>query len=87
MSLAHGVVAPGFEPVRDMFEKMLRSGVDTKAQLCIYLGEEKVIDLWGMAPEVEDDLYGPDTLANIFSSTKTITAIVVAKLVDAGRLR
>ena len=87
MSLAHGTVAPGYESVRDMFEKMLRDGVDTKAQVCIYVGEEKVVDLWGLAPEVEDDLYGPDSIVNMYSSTKVLTSIVVAKMVDRGLLR
>ena len=87
MSLAKGTVSPGFEPVRDMFETMLRTGCDKRAQLCIYMGDDRIVDLWGTAADVVDDQFGPDSLLNVFSSTKTITAIVVAKLVDKGLLR
>ena len=85
--MAHGTAASGFEPVREMFEAMLRSGCDTKAQLCVYIGEEKVIDLWGLAPSVVDDKFGPDAIVNVFSSTKTIATIVVALMVERGLLR
>ena len=87
MSLSHGCVSPGFEPVKDMFEAMLRSGCDRRAQLCVFMGEERTVDLWGTAADIVDDHFGPDSLLNVFSSTKTITAIVVAKMVDKGLLR
>ena len=87
MSLAEGSVSPGFEPVKEMFERMLRSGCDKCAQLCIYVGDERVVDLWGKAEEVVDDRFGPDSLMTVFSSSKTISAIVVATLVDKGLLR
>ena len=86
MSLVKGSVSPGFEPVRDAFEAMMRSGCDTRAQLCVYAGEERVVDLWATAADVVDETFGPDSLVNIFSSTKNITAIVVAKMVDEGLL-
>ena len=87
MSLSKGSVSPGFEPVKGMFEAMLRSGCDKRAQLCVYMGDEKIVDLWGTAADVVDDQFGPDSLLNVFSSTKTISAIVVAKMVDNGLLR
>ena len=88
MSLVKGSVSPGFEPVRDAFAEMVRSGCDTRAQLCVFAGEERVVDLWATpasAAEV-DEAFGPDSLVNVFSSTKSITAIVVAKMVDNGLL-
>ena len=86
MGLVKGSVSPGFEPVRDAFEAMIRSGCDTRAQLCVYAGVERVVDLWATAAEVVDESFGPDSLVNVFSSTKSITAIVVAKMVDDGLL-
>ena len=87
MSLAKGSVSPGFETVKEMFETMLRTGCDKRAQLCVYVGDQRVVDLWGTAADVVDEKFGPDSLVNVFSSTKTITAIVVAKMVDQGLLR
>ena len=86
MSLANGSISPGFESVRDAFEEMISSGCETRAQLCVYAGGERVVDLWATAPGVVDETFGPDSLVNVFSSTKTITAIVVAKMVDRGLL-
>ena len=86
-ALVRGTVAPGFESVRDMLDSMLRHGCDTHAQLCVIIGEERVVDLWGVAPDVVDHQFGPDCLVNVFSSTKNMEAIVVAKMVDNGVLR
>ena len=37
-----GSVSPGFESVKEMFENNLRRGAEDSAQLCVYVGEEKV---------------------------------------------
>ena len=38
-----GTVSPGFESVKEMFENNFRRGADDSAQLCVYVGEDKVI--------------------------------------------
>ena len=38
-----GSVSPGFESVKEMFEKNFRRGAEDSAQLCVYVGEEKVL--------------------------------------------
>ncbi len=47
-----GRVSPGFEPVRRAFEAGFARGVESAAQLCVYLGEECVVDLWGVSGEL-----------------------------------
>lgn len=83
-SKINGTVAPGFETVREMFEDNFKKGREENAQLCVYVGEEKVVDLWG---SVENNSYTADTLSNIFSSTKSLTAIAMASLVEKGLMR
>ena len=39
----HGTVAPGFEPVRELFAENFRRGLEEDAQCCAYVGEEKVV--------------------------------------------
>ena len=39
------------------------SGREESAQLCVYVGEEKVVDLWGSP----NPSYTADTLATVFS--------------------
>ena len=52
-----GTVAPGFEPVRDEFERNFAERGEVGAACCVYRGAEPVVDLWGggvvAAPEDE----------------------------------
>ena len=82
-----GRVAAGYESVRDMFAHLLRDGEERHLQLCVYVGHECVVDLWGSSSKSVGEEFGPDSLVNVFSSTKCIEAIVVAKCVDRGRIR
>jgi len=78
-----GYVAPGFESVKEMFTENFKRGKENSAQLCVYLEEEKVVDLWG---SVTSDTFTGDCITNVFSSTKTLAAMAVATLADRGLL-
>ena len=80
-----GEVDPGYETVKAMFEENFRSGLDKNAQLCVYVNESKVIDLCGSS--TGDPNFTADTLVNVFSSIKSVSAIVIAKLVDKGLVK
>ena len=67
-----GTVAPGYESVRKMFEDNFVSGSDEKSQLCVYVGDRLVVDIWGHGAAQEES-YDADTLTNVFSSTKVPT--------------
>ena len=54
---------------------------DDNAQLCVYVQGELVVDLWS-----QRDGFSADSLVNIFSSSKSITAIALASMVGAGLL-
>jgi len=79
-----GTCEKGYEKVKKIFEDNFKNGEEENSQLCVYVGGKKVIDLYGTA--VGDTNYGPDTLTNMYSSGKSIAAIVVAMLVDQGLL-
>lgn len=81
-----GRVSPGFESVKRLFELNFESGQERHAQLCVYVGAECVVDLWGSADNVIDEQFGPDSIINVFSSTKCVVSIIVAKLVEDGLL-
>ena len=49
-----------FIPVKEHFEKLLKNGADENLQLCVYVGGECVVDLYGTS--IGDWSYGPDTL-------------------------
>ena len=82
--LVQGTVAPGFEPVRQLFKENFLKGFEKSAQLCVYVGEEKVVDIWGSVEYCSE--FGPDTLVNVFSSSKSLTSIALAKLIDTGAI-
>ena len=101
-SVVGGSVAAGFEKVEAAFRGNFDSGVELGAQCCIYHKGEKVVDLWGKATErqypepmtnqvgreVSETLegYGPDSLQQVFSSTKNAMALCIAMCVDRGLL-
>ena len=64
-----------------MFANNFRRGRENSSQLCVYVGGERVVDLWA---SVSDPTYTADTLTNVFSSTKSLTAIALAGLQDRG---
>ena len=45
--IVKGTVAPGFEGVREAFERNLIDGNDTGAACAAYWRGEKVVDIWG----------------------------------------
>ena len=66
-------MAPGFESVRDLYEREMRTMAEENTQLCVYYQGEKVVDLWASAGN--DSKFSPDSLVNIFSSGKSLEAI------------
>ncbi|KRE30831.1 serine hydrolase domain-containing protein [Agromyces sp. Soil535] len=76
---AQGHAVAGFEPLREMFDGFLRHDPDYSAQLCIHLGDERVVDLVGGA-------VGADSLTGVYSVSKGAAALVIARLVDASLL-
>ena len=61
----HGTVAPGYESVREMFEENFRAGREENAQLCVYVGEQRVVDLW--ASLSNNPAFTGDSLTTVFS--------------------
>ena len=82
--LVEGTVSAGFEPLRLLFTENMHRQAEVNAQLCIYVGEDCVVDLYGTA--VGDKDYSGETLANVFSSGKSLEAIALASLVSSQRL-
>ncbi len=80
----HGSVAPGFESVRDLFQQEVQSLCAGGTQLCVYQGPDPVVDLWASA--TNDPAFSADSIVNVFSSGKSLTAIAMAALVGRGQL-
>jgi CubicO group peptidase (beta-lactamase class C family) len=79
-SKVEGSTAPGFEPVAEEFGRLLTLERDARGQFCAYLRGQRVVDLWGGDDVAADDIQG------VFSSTKGVSAICIALLVQRGAL-
>ena len=62
----------------------LDSGADVGASVAVYLEGEPVVDLWG--GETHAGPWRRDTITNVWSITKTMTALSALVLADRGEL-
>jgi CubicO group peptidase (beta-lactamase class C family) len=82
-----GTCSARFEPLRELFAAKLESGEDLGASLAVNIGGEMVVDLWGgWADEARAAPWGENTITNVFSTTKAMTALAALALVDRGEL-
>ena len=82
-----GFTQDRFAAVRDAFAANLESGVDIGASFCATLEGETVVDLWGgFADEARTRPWEKNTLVNVYSTTKTMTALTALLLADRGAL-
>ena len=83
-----GFVKPGFEAVRVAFENNFERDDEYRelgAALSAYKNGACVVDLWGgYADAGSSRPWTKDTLVNVWSTTKGITAIALAVLVERG---
>ena len=87
MGRADGIVKDKFAPVREQFEANLKSGQDVGASFCVTLNGETVVDIWGgFADEARTRPWQRDTIINVYSTTKTMTALTALLIADRGLL-
>src|SRR3954451_17518721 len=81
-----GQTAPGFEPVRRAFERIVASRAGGGA-LTVRLRGETVVDLMtGYADRAQTRPWTPETLAISFSTTKGVASTVIHRLADRGEV-
>src|SRR3954452_22618408 len=74
-----GWVAPGFQEVRDEFERNFAERGEIGAAVAAYWRGEKVVDLWGgRRSPTGDEPWNEDTLVVVNSTTKGLAAMTVA---------
>jgi CubicO group peptidase (beta-lactamase class C family) len=87
MAEIHGHAQPRFDALRQAFAQSFDTGEELGARFSAVLDGEVVIDLWGgFADRAETTPFDDQTLTTLFSSTKALAALMVARLVDQGRL-
>ncbi|MBA3069950.1 MAG: beta-lactamase family protein [Hyphomonas sp.] len=83
----HGFVHDKYAPVRAAFESNFATGQENGAAFCMTVGGEMVADIWaGSADEAGTRPWEQDTIVNVYSTTKTMTALTALLLADRGEL-
>jgi CubicO group peptidase (beta-lactamase class C family) len=82
-----GTWEPRFEGVATTLAASLDAGTDVGASVAVFLGGEPVVDIWGgSVDEAGSAPWGPDTITNVWSTTKTMTFLCALMLADRGEL-
>lgn len=82
-----GVAPARFGAVKDAFAASFEAGEELGARFTLVEAGEVVLDLWaGFADRKRTVPWDDRTLAPVFSTTKAVAALMIARLVDQGRL-
>ena len=78
-----GYCDPKFQKVYDAFSNVITSGFETGAALAIEHQGKIIINLWGGHQDLnKTKAWEEDTLVNVFSVTKGVTATCISRLID-----
>ncbi len=81
------IVQPQFLFVQEIFNAALASGEELGVRFSVVIDGEAVLDLWGgHADRKQTRPFDDRTLTPVFSVTKALAAILIARLADQGRL-
>lgn len=76
-----------FESLRGVVSDLIGSGEDVGSSVTVLIEGKPVVDIWGgWVDEQKSAPWGPDTITNVWSTTKTMTALCALMLIDRGQL-
>ena len=83
----HGTIDPRFARVREVFAQNFRERDEIGAAVALTIDGRPVVDLWaGHADLMRSRPWERDTIVNVFSTTKGMTALCLHQLVEQGRV-
>jgi CubicO group peptidase (beta-lactamase class C family) len=83
----HGTCADRFGPVREAFAANFAERGEIGASVAVAAAGETVVNLWaGWADPARTREWQPDTLTNVWSTTKAMTSLCAHILMDCGEL-
>ena len=87
MAKVQGHCDPKFEKVKHVLQKFIDEGEENGASICANIDGKVVIDIWGGFADTEKtEPWEKDTIVNVWSSTKTVSALAVLMCVERGLL-
>ncbi len=86
-AIVDGHCEPAFRGVRDALGEVLTCGFEVGVALAVYVHGHAAVDLWGgHADAARTRPWQRDTIVNLYSVGKAISAVCALRLVDAGVL-
>ena len=83
----HGHCEAAFESLRGALAEILTEGSEVGAALAVYVDKRAVVDMWaGHADAARTRPWDADTIVNLYSIGKAVTALCALRLVEAGAL-
>jgi CubicO group peptidase (beta-lactamase class C family) len=82
----HGECDPRFEAVRTAFGANFDQGQELGASVAVTLHGEPVVDLWAGDADETGRPWERDTIVNVWSTTKTMSATCLLMLADRGEI-
>ena len=87
MANVHGQWDPRFEKLPQLLQSFIESEEELGASLAVDVGGKSLVDIWGGYADTQRTRpWQRDTITNVFSTTKTISALAALLLVDRGHL-
>lgn len=85
MAQVHGHCDPEFQGLREVFEKNILSAEENGASIAVNVDGREVVSLWGgYADNARTKPWAENTIVNVYSCTKIVTALAMLKLIDRG---
>jgi CubicO group peptidase (beta-lactamase class C family) len=85
--VVHGHWDTRFDKVAAAFGQAIAEGEEVGAAIAIDIDGEPVVDIWGgHADAARTTAWDENTIVNVWSSTKTVTALAALVLIDRGQL-
>ena len=79
----HGFCEKQFEPIQEAFIKNFEEDLEVGASLAVTLNGKYVVDIWaGFTDKAQTLPWDQNTIINVYSTTKIMTALCVLMLVD-----
>lgn len=83
----HGRCEPAFASLRRALAATIESGCEVGAALAVYVGKQPVVDLWaGCKDAARMRPWDDETIVNLYSVGKAVTALCALRLVESGAL-
>jgi len=86
MAEIHGTCDERFETVREALAANFDAGLEVGASAAVVLDGELVADVWGGVIDDDGTPWQRDTIINVYSTTKGMTALCAHVLMDRGQL-